>query len=225
MYLDNNFNYACGYWEFPLQEALAKVLSRGQVYYDIGANVGLFTLVGARLAGPTGRVVAFEPCPRFIEKLRSNIQINHLENTTVIPKAVSDRNSRVKMYWQSSMSHLSTAEGLDSAPKQKYEETSESHMVDTISLDEFDGPPPDVIKVDVEGSELAVLRGAQRLLSSRNAPTLILELHSPFLATEAGQLLRAHGYRFYSPWEKFRPLEEPIFYTVAAPPRLTFSWM
>lgn len=83
-----------GYWkgtyEMPVQNALRRLIKKGDVVYDIGANSGFHTLLSAKLVGSEGVVYAAEPFPQFIEELETNIKINNLSNVVVVNVAVSD---------------------------------------------------------------------------------------------------------------------------------------
>ncbi|HWZ58637.1 MAG TPA: FkbM family methyltransferase, partial [Gemmatimonadaceae bacterium] len=85
-----------GTFERAEQDVFARTVRPGDVVYDLGANVGFYTLLAARLAGPTGRVVAFEPVPRNLGYLRRHIALNQCENVTVVAAAVSDRSGTAR---------------------------------------------------------------------------------------------------------------------------------
>ncbi|MEY2517755.1 MAG: hypothetical protein QOJ89_5113, partial [bacterium] len=86
-----------GTLEPPVQEALRRLLAPGDVYYDIGANVGFFTLVGARLVGPAGRVVAFEPVPWCARAVAHNIEINGFEHAEIRAEAVGAEDGSARL--------------------------------------------------------------------------------------------------------------------------------
>ena len=92
--------YVSGYWlghyELPIQECLVRELKPGDVFYDIGANAGFFTLLGSKCVGPTGQVFAFDPLPENVHSIRSQVKLNGLENCSVVEAAVSDQQGIVK---------------------------------------------------------------------------------------------------------------------------------
>jgi FkbM family methyltransferase len=185
--------YVNGYWtgiyEIDLQKALARELKKGDVFYDLGANAGFFSLLAAKLVGPEGRVFAFEPLPENIESVNEQIFINSLDYCELIPKAVSDRSGVIRFAAASHSSMGRIDGGDDKAVKQTL-------MVETVSLDEFvrDHPRPDFIKIDVEGAEADVLIGAETLLRSKDAPSLLIELHGRDKARKIEAILDSCGY-------------------------------
>ncbi len=120
--------------------------------YDIGANVGFYTLLASALAGPRGRVVAFEPLPRNLEFLRAHVAMNGMTNVVIRSVALAD--------------HPGTRPFDDTpGPSEAHLAARGSLTVECATLDALvakgEIPPPDVIKMDVEGAELLVLRGGE----------------------------------------------------------------
>lgn len=138
-------------------------------------------------------------------------------------KAVGAAEGSTCLISQDSMSHLSSAEGLSQSwdwTQPKYMHLGQRYKVELTTLDKIannQGRLPDVLKIDVEGSELAVLRGARGLFES-SRPVILLEFHSPTLAACGGELLRHYGYGFFQMGEKeLKPVRVPDFYTLALP--------
>jgi FkbM family methyltransferase len=177
--------YALGTSEPALQATLVEVLQPGDVFYDLGANVGFFTLLAARLVGPTGRVIAFEPDPRNAATLRGNIDANDFDNVQIIEQGVSEQSGTMSfMLADSTASHF-VGDGAAVAG---------TTPVPVTSLDDFltDGvPAPTVLKLDIEGEEVRALRGAARLLRTHR-PTVICEAHHTEDAVR--EVLGAAGY-------------------------------
>jgi len=175
-----------GYWELDNQWQFANSLRPGDVVYDIGAHAGLFTLISSARVGPSGHVYSFEPFPRNLQNLRRHIELNRLENCTVVGVAVAAaRETR----WFVPTAH-------DSAG---YLSESGEIRVETISLDEFlygnrGIRPPKAMKVNAEGAELEILTGAERLLSE-HSPLIFLSTHSHELNDKCARLLSAAGYQ------------------------------
>jgi FkbM family methyltransferase len=186
--------YVNGYWlgiyELPLQKAIARELKRGEVFYDIGANAGFFTVLAAKLVGSEGRVFAFEPLPENAQCVEEQIEINALTQCCVIAKAVTRRSGRIPFvrHENSSMAHVEVEVGV----------RNQRMSVGAVTLDDFiaeGNPLPHLVKIDVEGHETEVLAGASRLLNSASPPKFLIELHGAEVAAHINALLRAHGYR------------------------------
>lgn len=160
-----------GSYEIDKQLALKVCLKPGQVFYDVGANVGYYSLLASRYVGTTGFVVAFEPLPRNIEYLSRHARMNRLTNLVIIPKALSDHSGR------DNFSYANDASSCHIAPEGNLE-----IMVTTLDklLKEETIRPPNIIKVDIEGSEIDFLKGGiDSLITHR--PLIFMAIHSPQL--------------------------------------------
>jgi len=154
-------------------------ISVGDTVIDVGANIGAFTVKASKLVGPTGTVISLEPASKSFTLLDANIRRNDLSNVKPFKYAVSDSEGEASLYVDkaSERSSLFSDQG-DSERTRRNIETIES--VKMVSLDtlaeslKFDRI--DVIKIDVEGSELAVLRGAKRTIT-KYMPNIVLEWH------------------------------------------------
>src|SRR5690242_8873726 len=82
--------YWIGTWEWDKQRLVQKLLRSGDSFFDVGANVGFYSLLASRLVGSAGRVVAFEPLPRNVQALKEHLRINRVRNVTVWEAAVSE---------------------------------------------------------------------------------------------------------------------------------------
>ena len=176
-----------GLYESLKQRRFVEIVRSGDCVIDVGANAGFYTLLASRLVGPMGRVVAFEPLPFNQVLLRRHLELNQVTNAIVFQEAVSDHEGKVR--FKSSGSHL-MGHICDDGELE----------VETVTLDrlwERDGlAPPQVIKIDAEGAETAVLRGAQSLLS-RFRPTIILAAHCSSRQEECVRFLQAEGYEIF----------------------------
>src|SRR5882757_3800337 len=146
-----------GTLEPPVQEALRRLLAPGDVFYDIGANVGFFTLLGARLVGPSGRVVAFEPVPWCAHAVGRNIALNGFAHAQIRAEAVgaADGSARLLVVGEASWSHLeSTGRHADVRDEIDVTMVSIDGLVASGAI-----PPPDVLKIDTEGAELQAIEG------------------------------------------------------------------
>ena len=178
-------------------------LSRGcRCVLDVGAHIGLVTLPVSRVVAPGGEVYAFEPAQANLHYLRAHIALNGLSNVTVVESLVgAEPRNEVPFFEQSGDSGLNTT--ADRGGELGFAPTTRRQ----VTLDGFcaeRGLQPDVIKIDVEGAEVGVLRGAERTLRSKR-PTVILSVHPRQMLSlgatveELEQLLRELGYRATTP--------------------------
>lgn len=170
----------------PEQLAAAESLAKsGSVCFDIGANVGHYTLLFGRVAE---RVIAFEPLPRNLSYLERLVAINRLRAVTIVPWAVSEGDTLCSF----SAGENPAVGALDVGGIQP---------VATVSCDSFIqryGIVPDVIKIDVEGAEVRVLDGARQLLRSRH-PKILLSTHGDKIKADCLALLADVGYTNFAP--------------------------
>jgi len=170
-----------GLTEPETRELLIAILGPGMVMLDVGAYVGQFTLVASRAARGAMRVFAVEPTPTVFRQLRKNVHANKCINVTCIEAALSDRPGKATFYCfprshdQNSLRPLqsSTAHSIEVAVE-TVDGIAEQYHVDRI----------DLIKVDVEGNELAVLNGAKR----------VLQRFKPLVIVEVSRHQRSYGY-------------------------------
>lgn len=191
-----------GTYEARNQRELIRLVKPGDCVYDIGANVGFYTLLASKAVGSTGRVLAFEPFPSNVDILSRHLRLNRLTNATLVDAAVSDceRTSRFQ-----------TGESCEQG---RLNETGELE-VRTVTLDagraRGDWPAPNLMKIDVEGAESQVLAGAKTILST-DRPTILLACHGTSQFQACTDLLRAAGYQITS------HQYEPGMYDVLANP-------
>lgn len=174
-----------GIYEFGKQRALRGLVGPGMTVWDIGANAGFYSLGFARLVGEAGRVLAFEPLPRNAAKIRRHLELNNAGNVTLHECALSNRNGVIRF-----------AQGESDFTGMISEDDGELEVA-SYRLDDFlrEHPEdePSVLKIDVEGAEVAVLSGAEQLIT-RAHPTLLLALHGAEERRECFEILRAAGY-------------------------------
>ncbi|MCU0433455.1 MAG: FkbM family methyltransferase [Bacteroidia bacterium] len=210
----------CGSFEWAEREWLKRYLAKdpSTVFFDIGANIGLMSLLAAERVQFIGDVVAFEPVQSTYEKLRHNISLNpHLKNIETVRIALSDQNGEQEIYLTGSgrdaWNSLVPAEGMQS-------ETIVTARLDELMKDEaLELPRPSLMKIDVEGWEIHVLRGATETLRQYR-PVMLIEFTAANLeAAGAGcrQLadeVIAHGYTLheYNPGtRKLQPVNDFTF--------------
>jgi FkbM family methyltransferase len=187
-------DYWLGTYETDLQAAVDDLIQPGWVAYDVGANIGYVSLLLSKKIGTSGQTFAFEALPENLARLRTHIEINGLgSRVSVIPGAVAAASEPVRFLIGPSGA-MGKAEGSAGRP----EGHREAIEVPGIALDDFayrDGnPPPQVIKMDIEGGEVLALNGMPRLLAEAR-PLILLELHGPEAARVAWDMLTAAGYQ------------------------------
>ena len=175
-------------YEADVTCAVMRVLNPGDLVADVGAHVGYFTLISASLVGPSGRVVAFEPNADNFQRLNANIEASGFTQVTPINKVVTADGAPTTFFtnvdndgghalWNPGLHHKNVESG----------EKTISQTVDTVTLagalaDCVGARPPKLIKIDTEGAEYMVLKGAGNLLGPNGTPFIITELHNPGLA-------------------------------------------
>jgi FkbM family methyltransferase len=166
----------CAEWDFLFShpkeigttEFVKSFLRPGMTFVDVGANVGYFTLLAASVGT---RVIAYEPTPAVVTRLRENIELNAFDAVTVVNAAVTDRQGTIGFHESPD----------DPEANSIFGKGGDLIEVSAVTLDEdLAGrgiQKVDLLKVDVEGAELSVLVGAAKVLSSAARPTIILELN------------------------------------------------
>ena len=197
-------------FDLPVQVALRRALRPGDEYLDIGANIGLTTLIGAHAVRGGGIVTAIEPNPVVASELRHHVESNNLGWVRVIEAGFSDREATLTL---SVPPTGNTGAGtLGTLPSRHKGKTSATYDVNVVIGDNHiasEGPPL-TIKIDVEGHETAALRGLTRAITARK-PAIVAEVNPPMLssggstAAEFLALLHAWNYSIYSPGASARP--------------------
>lgn len=166
-------------------ERMIREVFNGDIFFDVGANAGYYSMLGSRLVGESGRVVAFEPLIRNLSYLHRHKNVNNASNVMILGFACSDENSIVSF-------SLGDNIAMGSISKQGGGE----FPVATITLDEAAeriGLIPNVMKIDVEGAELDVLAGAQNIIKDAS-PKIFLSTHSAKLREDCLKHLEQAGY-------------------------------
>lgn len=189
--------------------AIPLLVREGDVALDIGANVGLYSVLLSRLCGRTGRVWAFEPIPETHWRLRETLVLNRCENVIPVRKAACDKSGTVQMnLFAPQFSEWNTL-GLPSMPASggKRLSPSASLEVPACCLDRFCEAESleriNFLKVDVEGFEVSVFLGAQRLLREHRVDYICFEISQEPLrgagvkSRQVFEALEAYGYSAY----------------------------
>ena len=212
-----------GVWEPNVTAAFRRALAPGDVCLDIGAHIGYYTLLAAKLVGPRGRVYAFEPSPTSYRRLCSNVDLNGLRNVTTVELAVGEQESRAVLYegapYNTGLTTLSPVlAAKDPTPARE----TIVHVGRVTAV----VPPEDlarvaVIKIDVEWHEIEVLRSLAPVFELGRALSVFVEFtphrDAPDAASQFAAAYEAHGFTPYRlragySLEKLFPgrLEEPV---------------
>jgi FkbM family methyltransferase len=158
-----------------MQLALKLLVREGMTVFDLGANVGFISMIAARLVGPAGRVVSFEPLPANVRQIRYNANLNHFNHVAVREEAMGGEDGQAVF----DVTDFPTTGRLQSNHRIHEEKRSEIQVVvrqlDSV-IAEAGLPKPDIIKMDVEGAETGVLLGASRTIADAR-PLMLIELH------------------------------------------------
>jgi FkbM family methyltransferase len=182
---------------------LAQILKEGMHFVDVGASVGLYSLFAAKRVGPRGRVSAFEPSSREFSRLTDHLRLNKTDNVRAFYFALSDRSGFASLAvaedWHEGQNTLGAI--VYPGVRQQRSEQVILKRLDNLIV-EAGLPKIDVMKVDVEGAEYAVLNGARTVLREHR-PVLMLEVLEPALRNQGSnreaiyELLRLYDYRLY----------------------------
>ena len=185
---------------------LMERLKPGQVFFDVGAHHGWVSMWTLPLVGKAGFVVSFEPSPANLSILEWHRARNTFSKWSIVPKAVSDADVKEEEFFlvdtgDSPMNSLTT--GAHGTPLMNGRDITKT-SIQTITLDTYcreSGLRPNLVKIDVEGAELLVLRGAAKLLAE-SSPTLILAVHPYWLPAgqspqQVFEFLTRYGYTVY----------------------------
>jgi len=187
-----------GYYEQYETEIVKGEIKKGDVVLDLGANIGYYTLIFAKLVGESGKVFAFEPEPANFSLLKKNMEINGYNNIILIQKAVSDRDKIIKLYLHKYNKGAHTI--YKSYDNQEFVE------IKTVKPDDYFenyNGKIDFIKMDIEGSEGLALQGMSKILE-KNKNIKIFTEFNPSLLKNCGtepenylNLLIQQGFKLY----------------------------
>jgi len=185
----SHYDLARGFYEPTMIAWLNENTKLGDTFLDIGANVGYYAVLAAKLVGPTGLVIAVEADPNIAEILRKNLEANHLSNARVISGAATDfagtvRVGRAPASGWTGLYYATPEEWID-VPAFTVDGLSRSLGLNQVN----------VVKVDVEGAEASVLDGMTDVLK-RFTPRLLIEVHRTHSGVEEHvlKILAAHSF-------------------------------
>lgn len=206
MFLDPNDDLSLsinGEFE-PMETSIVKkMVKKGDYVIDIGANIGYYTLIMAKLVGETGKVFAFEPDPNNFELLKKNVEYNGYKNVVLFNQAVSNENGTLKLYYTQNGSISRTFDAGDGR---------QTMDIQAVRLDDVIKEKIDFIKIDIEGFEIMAMKGAYNILNTYH-PTVISEFTPRDIAKlgfKAKDYLRMYellGYDIYDADEEASKVE------------------
>lgn len=218
-----------GVWEPDISYWTSKLLSPGDVYVDIGANIGYYTLLASRCVGESGKVVSIEASPSIFSLLSTNIQANKATNVRAVNQAAADCDTMVSVYIgpENNLGSSTTEQSRGA----RFEATVKANALNSILVpDEISRVR--LIKIDVEGTELTILNQFIATLEQYPAKVaLIVEANAQDnpdgweevfkklqeVGFQAYQIANTYRYAWYMQWEKASPLK--LMHT--APKQLT----
>lgn len=184
--LSSSYKIWLGSYELGKQKLFMERVDAGKIVFDVGANTGLYSLLASKAVGASGAVYAFEPLPRNVDFLKQNLAVNKVQNVLVYEKAVANSEGIIRFN-----------QGADHATG--YISEDGTLEVETVSLDRLvhdeQLPPPDYLKIDVEGAESRVLIGATNILC-QNRPEIFLAIHGSEQLEKCRELLVNANYHF-----------------------------
>jgi FkbM family methyltransferase len=192
-----------GVWEPNVTVAFERALARGDVCLDVGAHIGYYTLLAAKLVGPQGHVYAFEPSPDSFRALHENIELNGLANVTAVALAVGEQNGRAVLYegpgTNSGLATLSTALAAKSTTPLREVTVDVGPITSVVPPEEL--VRVRVIKIDVEWQEVEVLRSLTPVFDLGGRLSVFVEWthrrSAPQLDDYLRHLCAAQGFALY----------------------------
>ena len=172
-------------------ELFNKVLKEGDVVVDLGANIGYFTLLAAKLVGKNGKVYSFEPEPRNFSFLEKNIELNNYKQVIANQKAIAEGPGTVKLYicpYDTGHHTINQYGGIKAYRPDFIDDKKEFVEIEKVALDDFlkdEKQPINVIKMDVEGAEMLALSGMDRIIRESKHMKMFVEFF-PLLIKEMG---------------------------------------
>lgn len=194
---------------------LIPFLIKSHVFFDIGANIGYFSFLAAA-TNPKLSIYSFEPLPKNINAIKKNIELNKNKNIKLIEKCISDQNGSIEFaippHGECGWGRISYKELFDNEkilrPTQTLDSFCDEHAISQV----------DFIKMDIEGFEFHVLRGAEKLLKQKNAPHLCIEMNDHCFKDmgidikEIFSFLKDKNYKLYyiDKHHSLRPTDKPV---------------
>lgn len=195
------------YESFEQEEVLfiKRFLTSGDIFFDVGANIGFYTLHACDIIGETGQIHAFEPSSKTFKRLTENVSLNHLQDKVIVNNiGLSDKTDEIEinLYANGYDAWNSFANILDKGASEK-EIVKVETLNNYVKNNNIEVSKISLIKIDVEGWEIPVIKGATDILKSSNAPVLIVEFteenafKAGFNCYELYDLIIGLGYKWF----------------------------
>ena len=170
--------YFTDYFDYKGIKFLKHTLKEGDTFFDVGTNIGSYSLVASKIVGNSGKVYSFEPVFKTLKKLTETVERNNFNNIQIEKKIVSDKNESINIY-------ASPDDNIGMSSIVKKFENVKPESVPSVILDEYIIAQKikkiTLVKIDVEGAELAVLKGMKRILKEIK-PIIFIEISNDVLA-------------------------------------------
>jgi FkbM family methyltransferase len=153
----------------------------GEVVVDVGAHIGRYTLISSKRVGPKGKVIAIEAHPSVLKMLNKNIKLNHLTNVTALNYAVYSKETKIKLYdhrKQVDATIYNTVMTGRVRDQDVFVEVNANTLDSILQQNGINAEDVNWVKIDVEGAELEVLKGANNVLSKSKNITMLVEIHN-----------------------------------------------
>ncbi|MFL5744431.1 MAG: FkbM family methyltransferase [Niastella sp.] len=188
-----NSIYNTRIYDLALSETLWRLIEPGNFVLDVGANIGFITSLCSYRSGSQGKVWAFEPNPIILTRLNRNIRNNHYPNTTLYPFALSDSNKEGYLELPESFTYNQGVAYVKNGTH-----STNAIKIDLRKLDDMvePGATINVLKIDVEGHELTVLKGAEQIIENKKITNIVYEDHEPY-PSEIAAFLTRKGYTIF----------------------------
>ncbi len=180
---------------------LCDLLFPSQVFLDVGAHIGYYTLLASRLIGSGGKVFAIDPSPDTVNRLREHVMFNGCQNVQVLEVAAASRDEAQQLieYAASTLNRVEMGKGEIPLPHESWSPRSQRSVagrtLDSL-LEDNQISPPNFVKIDVEGLEVEVVEGMGKMLDEHK-PKLLIEFHHGRAVQEIPRLLEKQDYHAY----------------------------
>lgn len=181
-------------------QIFSTLINEKDTVIDVGANIGIYSILASKKVGELGRIYSFEPSTWARERLEKNIKLNNSKNINISSKGVSNKSGKIDFY-------ICEDDAYNSIGEVPMRPVIKKEVIDVISLDDFCKEykieKVDILKVDTEGADYLVMQGAMTILNSVNSPVIFCEVNKNikkgfnFTIDEYLAFFRNNGYSIY----------------------------